>query len=213
MEFVPSGIPEINSTLIKCVCAINPNCQNQAIITNPSINHWMYDNLTYNVPGSIQSCLSIDSLLLSTLQYLYVNSDFFPILLYSLNINFFYWYTTMSPSFKVQPLIYNPAVSRFPPNASISIRVKEIMVEQWNPSLSYQHFYEACAPIYCSYSQTIHKESFIGVIITLVSMLGGIVVSLRILTPLIVNFILRLLTRTNQKLTETEQGNHLFDQI
>lgn len=192
---------------------MDPNCQNQAIIRDPGSNYYLYDGLTYSVPGWIHSCLAINSLSLSTLQCLYVDSDFFRFLSYSLGISYYYWSITNSESFDIQLLVYNSLLSRFPPNTSISIIMKEMMVEQWKPVLSYQHFYKSCAPIYCSYSRTILKESAIGVIIILVSMIGGIVVSLRLITPHVVEFILRFLTKTNQNLRETEQGNHLSDKI
>ncbi|CAF2840240.1 unnamed protein product [Rotaria sp. Silwood2] len=109
-----------------------------------------------------------------------------------------------SSSLRIQPLVYDPALSRFPSKTSISMIIKELMVDQWNPSSSHEYFYEACAPIYCSYSQRIRKENFIRVVIMLVSMIGGIVASLRILTPHFVKFVLKFLTMFKKT---SEQGN------
>ncbi|CAF4901548.1 unnamed protein product [Rotaria sp. Silwood1] len=206
VQFIPNGISEINSTSIKCNCVINPYCQNQAVIYDSTFNYvWENDiNLIYNVSGWIQGCLAIDSLQFSTLECLYVDSNCFPFLLsYLPKMNYLPTYLQPS-SLRIQPLVYDPALSRFPPKTSISMIIKELMVDQWNPSSSHEYFYEACAPIYCSYSQRIRKDNFIRVVIMLVSMIGGIVVSLRILTPHFVKFILQLSTMFKKT---PEQGN------
>lgn len=169
-------------------------------------------NFTYYIPGLIESCLLIDSLLLSTLQCFYEDSYCFPTL-----INCIYpvsWYVLLpNTTFPVQPLVYDPFVSRFPPNTSMSIIAQELMIEQWHFSSSYQQFYDACAPIYCSYSEKVRKESFIGIIITVISMIGGVVVSLRILTPYLVKFISRFSIKSLFKKTKPEpieQSNYLY---
>lgn len=206
MEFIPTGIQKGDLPLVNCFCVLNPKCQSQATIGMISAADSSYYRFTY-VPGWFQGCQPMESLLLSTLQYLYAESDYFPILSYSLRMNVIYSLIDVPPSFNLQLLVYNSTVSRFPPNTSISKITSEMMVEQWNPSLSYQRFYEACAPIYCSYSRTIHKETFIGIIIQLISTIGGIVVSLRILTPHVVKLILSFSRKPNRNPNETEQSN------
>ncbi|CAF1531434.1 unnamed protein product [Adineta ricciae] len=113
--------------------------------------------------------------------------------------------------FNSDPLIYNSTATRFPPNTTISIMFKEMMIEQWNPSSSYEVFYGLCAPKYCTYSQRIRTQNFSGVIVTLISMVGGIVVSLRIGTPYFVKFILKLLTifkKNTQQKVRRERVKH-----
>ncbi|UJR07167.1 hypothetical protein I4U23_011455, partial [Adineta vaga] len=201
--FALNQIHEIDSTATKCVCAINPNCQSTAAIYYESDDL----NLIYSIPGWSQGCSGMDSLRMSTLQCLYPSSDpdCFRIILSFLtkipdSVSF-----VESSSFDFQPLVYDPTVSRFPPNTSMSIILKEMMLEQWNVSSSYQNFYELCAPTYCSYSQRVRKQTFLGVVITLVSMIGGIVVSLRLVTPYVVKFILSLLTMSKRKPKRREQ--------
>ena len=147
-----------------------------------------------NIPNWIQSCSSLDSILFSTFECLY-DPDFFPVLLYITDYSFPSQIVTPSSPDDVHTLTYDPKVSNFPPNTSISIILKELMIEQWHLSLSYPQFYDACAPVYCSYSQTVRKENFLGIIVQLVSMLSGITVSLRFLTPHIVKLIVRLIKK------------------
>ncbi|CAF4190583.1 unnamed protein product, partial [Adineta steineri] len=77
VSFIFTEIYDANSTLINCVCATNIHCQRSAII---------YHDKTLSaadfsiIPGIVEGCFVIDSLLYSTLQCLYLDSDCFPIL-------------------------------------------------------------------------------------------------------------------------------------
>jgi hypothetical protein len=106
----------------------------------------------YIVPGLVEGCSTIDSVLLSTLECFYSDSDCIK------NITLYFIETLPNPlellwRFLPDPLIYNSTLSRFPPNTLISTIVKEIMIERWNPSVSYNRFYNSCAPTHCSYSK------------------------------------------------------------
>lgn len=163
-------------------------------------------SIAYIVPGAIAGCSTFTSLLFSDLQCFYSNLSCYPILMnyirnaYFQNIEFPSW-------FDAQPLIYDPMLSHYPPNTSISIIVKQMMIERWNVSFSYSRFYELCAPDYCIYSKTIYTHSIIGVMITLISMIGGLIVSLRLITPLLMKFIFRLLIKMNNRKQEQQLGN------
>ncbi|UJR12721.1 hypothetical protein I4U23_016895 [Adineta vaga] len=211
IQFILNEIEDINSSLNKCICAINPHCQSSAFLYSPGNldHHNRNTDRIYNISGWIQSCLAIESLQFSTFQCLYEDSDCFPILLSFLN-KMEMFPSDVPSQFNLQPLIYDPTVTRYPFNVSFSRIINELMIEKWNPVLSYKIFYESCAPLYCSYSQTIRKTSFIRLIITLVSMLGGIVVSLRILTPHLVNIILKFSKKFKSKTNQRSQVRHNF---
>ncbi|CAF1147349.1 unnamed protein product [Adineta steineri] len=202
-QFILKEFQDINSTMTTCVCAINPYCQNPAFI------QFDYTDLSsiYDIPGWKQGCSRIDSLQLSTLECLYPDStsDCFPTLMSTMGkLSYYSWFLT-SLTLHIEPLIYDPTVSRYPPDTPMSSIFNEMMLEQWNSSASYKIFYESCAPTYCSYSQRIHKQTFIGIIVTFVSLIGGIVVSLRLVTPHAVKFILKFLTKSKKKPKQTTQ--------
>ncbi|CAF1447925.1 unnamed protein product [Rotaria sp. Silwood1] len=115
--------------------------------------------------------------------------------------------------FDVHPLVYDPTLSRYPPNTSISMIVEEMMIEKWNPSYSYYQFYKLCAPTYCTYSQRIRTNTIIEVIIILVSMFRGLTVSLHLITPWFVKFMYYLFLKfIGERQQEQEQsGNHWLD--
>ncbi|CAF0890659.1 unnamed protein product [Adineta steineri] len=193
-KFMLKEIKEINSSMTRCVCATDPYCKVPAVIYYPVNGPTPYDTkyLVYNVSGWIQGCLAMDSLLLSTLQCLYADSDCFPLFVSYTVKRFSNQFAT--PSYRIHPMVYNPTMNSFPPDTTVSDMFMKMMVEEWNPASSYQSFYEACAPIYCTYFQKIRTQNFFRVIIKLISMIGGIVALLRIVTPYLIKFIAQLPT-------------------
>ena len=213
MQFAFNTIQGLRSTPNECICAINPHCQNPAYIfvTSPQYHFNKSIDFAWNIAGWIQGCFPMDSLLSSTLQCLYQDSDCFPILFgylpqHSHQQNFL-------SSFDLRALAYDSTSGHHLPNKSFSAIVKQLMIEQWNPISSYVDFYASCAPLYCSYPQTSRKASFFDVIIRLVSMIGGIVVSLCFLTPHLVNFALKLMKILKKKRQQSTQGNYLYNNM
>jgi hypothetical protein len=106
--------------------------------------------------------------------------------------------------FDLQLLIYNQTSSRFPPNTSFSLIIQDMMIEQWNLSILFDHYYQRCAPSYCTYTEIMHTKNLIKIIITLISMISGLIFVLRLITPLIIKIILRLLKGKENK---RQRGN------
>ena len=209
-----TGTHDFDTTSVNCICATNPHCQSPVAIYDVDIKiNYDYDfKVAYIVPGLTEGCFFMDSLLLSTLECFYSDSDCLPIIIDYIQRAYFQ-YTEYPSWFDVRPLVYDSRLSRFAPNTSIAMIVKNIMVEQWNPSSSYNRYYESCAPSHCTYSHTIRTKTTVGVLITLVSMIGGLSVSLRLITPQLVKFLfflLRLKDKRQQQQQQQQQqrGNH-----
>ncbi|CAF1434225.1 unnamed protein product [Adineta steineri] len=194
---------------ITCICGTNPDCQTPSVIIQKkgtSNEHY----LAYVVPGSIVSCYAIDSLLLSTLECLYTDGDCFSILMnyvkeaYLTNTNTSLWAD-------VHPLVHDSTSSQYTPNTSVGMILKKLMIEQWNPISTYEKFYKLCAPIYCTYSQKIRKETILTLTIKMISMIAGLTVSLKLTTPLLVKIIFKLLSiiikRHKNRQEEQQRGN------
>jgi hypothetical protein len=195
----------MNFTSVDCICATDPHCQSS--VTLYDVYGTPNDNpVRYVVPGLVMGCFTIDSLLLSTLEC-YSMDSCLSLQLQYIN-NSLQMFTSNIPWFNVHPLVYNSASSRFPPNTTLSTIVKEIMVEQWNSASSFSRYYEACAPSYCIYPSTIRTISFIGIVIKLVSMIGGLTVVLRLITPRLIDAVSFLLRAKNR---EQRQGNYCSD--
>ncbi|CAF1027849.1 unnamed protein product [Adineta steineri] len=204
-------IRNVHFNSITCTCGTNPDCRTPSVIikqTKPSPNPEY--SVAYVVPGSIISCYAIDSLFLSTLECLYIDVDCFSILMnyvkegYLINKN-------TSLSIDVHPLVHDSTSSQYTPNTSVGIILKKLMIEQWNPISIYKKFYESCAPIYCAYSQNIRKETILHLIIKMISMIAGLTVALKLITPLLVKIIFKLLSiiikRHKNRQEEQQRGN------
>ncbi|CAF3904501.1 unnamed protein product [Adineta steineri] len=216
LKFILNQIEEINSSMITCVCATDPYCKVPAVIYQlvKGSTYFVKNYSIYNVSGWIRGCLAMDSLLLSTLQCLYADSDCFPFLL-SYTRRAFDLLGRNQTSLIIRPMVDNPTMSRFPPNTPVSTMFRKMMIEEWNPSPSYPSFYKSCAPIYCTYSQKIRTENFSGVVIKLIATIGGIMALLRIVTPYLIKFILQLPTicKKKEQHQPRERGNESFNQI
>ncbi|CAF0909239.1 unnamed protein product [Adineta steineri] len=179
---------------ITCICGTNPECRTPSVIikqTKSSPNPEY--SLDYVVPGSIVSCYAIDSLLLSTLECLYVEIECFSILMNYVKEGYLTNKTTSS-WVDVHPLVHDSTSSQYTPNTSVRMILKKLMIEQWNPISIYEKFYESCAPIYCTYSQNTRKKTILNLTIKMISMIAGFTVSLKLITPLLVKIIFKLLS-------------------
>ena len=120
----------------------------------------------------------------STLQCFYNDSDCFQFILntkYSQSI-------VTRPSTTVRPLI----------NDTSSI-VEQMMIEERNYTFSFDHYYETCLPQHCIYSSTTPAKDPIGIVLLLVSIIGGLTAVLVSITPRTVQLICRLLQRRTRK--------------
>ncbi len=168
----------------------------------------------YRVPGSFVGChtthsrmlSTTDSLMLSTLECYYSNSDCLSkVMNHSKPI---YLDNVEHPSwFDPRRLVYNSTLSGFPPKTLISTIVKNLMIEQWNSSLWYDRFYNSCAPSHCIYSERIRTKTLVDVMIALVSLIGGLILSQRLITPGLVKLFFYLFTKTNKREEEQQEGN------
>ncbi len=120
--------------------------------------------------------------------------------IYLLNVEHSSW-------FDAHRLVYNSTLGHFPPNTSISTIVKNLMIERWNPVFSHDQFYNSCAPSHCIYPKRIRTKTVVDVIITLVSLIGGLILSLRLITPGLVKLFFYLFRKTNKREEEQQEGN------
>ncbi|CAF1042277.1 unnamed protein product [Adineta steineri] len=213
VAFNLTGIQDTDSTSVNCICATNPNCQSSIIIPDwvrtgyGSSEHYSSNHI---IPGMIQGCFIIDTLLLSSLECYYLHSCLS--ILYNVVNSTIIEYDYDIDWSPTNPLIYNSSSSRFPPNTSLSLIINDMLIEQWNPVYSFKDYYESCAPIYCSYTYTTRAITFIGMIIKLVSTIGGLILILRLITPQLVKFVYKILTRHTRR-QDQEINSNLYNRI
>jgi hypothetical protein len=166
-----------------------------------------YFNVTYIVPGWVEGCSTIDSLFLSSLECFFSDSDCLPVVIDHIQNRYFR--LEDASWFDVRPLVYDRNLSRFPPKTSILMIVKHMMIEQWNSNFSYNLYYESCAPSYCTYSDTIRTKGAGEILVSLMSISGGLSSSLYLITPQLVKFVFYLFRLIFKRQREQqEQSNH-----
>jgi hypothetical protein len=143
LKFNFVGVKNTSQTFTNCICATDFNCQSSVTVYGWYIipDGGVDDTTPYLVPGMTTGCFTTDSLLLSTLECLYLDSCLS--VLYNIINNTL---TTLDADFtwfRIHPLVYDQESSRFAPNISLSVIVREIMIEQWNFSASFDRYYEA----------------------------------------------------------------------
>jgi hypothetical protein len=204
-----SGIQDTDSGSVNCICATDPDCRSPVIL--PEWIRTVYgafdDYSEYHmIPGMVQGCYVIDTFLLSSLECYYLNSCL--LILYNLLNATIIDYDIDLVWFHINPLVDDSSTSRFTPNTSLLVIVQEMMIEQWNPSSSFDHYYQVCAPIYCTHSHTARTITFTGTVIKLVSIIGGLTLVLRLITPQLCKFVFKIL---RPKTKEQRQGNYCLD--
>ena len=80
------------------------------------------------------------------------------------------------------------ATSHFSPNATVADIVRLFAIEDWNGNIDYELYYKNCNPVNCFY--TITKNFHIPTVLTtIIGLMGGISVILKIILPPIVKLI------------------------
>ena len=143
------------------------------------------------VPGFVVGCTVFESLLATSLECLYSNSSCL-----STMIEVWLNETISSEGLGPIPPLDASLTTRFAQTDTILAIVSELMVEQWEPLLSFADYFQACAPSECSYSRE-ERRDLTSVFTILFSVFGGLSSLLRLLCPMII----RLFSRFKNKVT------------
>jgi len=163
-----------------CYCVLDSTC---------SLNYKMHQQLytidiDWQLEGIHGGCSIIDSVLKSSMICWFKDSCLTRLQLLS------------SKAGVLQPLSINlldrKLPSRYSPDTSIETIFNEIMIEDWNFSYSFENFYHKCKPLSCSF--TYEKKANIVYIITVItSLIGGIDIILRLISPTIIKIIFKFI--------------------
>ncbi|CAF1412710.1 unnamed protein product [Adineta ricciae] len=172
----------INPVVMKdgCSCGTRSDC-----IKSGGIYYRRSDQQMFAIPGWNVGCSVVETVLRSTLECFYdqtcIDSLIYaaitdkPAIYYHMNIS------AMHYSNK----------SRFRKDSFIQSLIDELFVEKWNIKTYYSSFYNACDPIYCSY--TIQKDDYYMYSASRVlGLYGGLTVILRVIVPLLVKLFYKM---------------------
>ncbi|CAF2805184.1 unnamed protein product [Rotaria sp. Silwood2] len=143
-----------------CICGRSSKCLSPLVIDG-----WL-------VPGLRVGCDPMESLLQSTLECLYNATCIDKIKPHD---------TTSNIMFRALDATLSSS------DAIVQSLVDVLMVDQWETNVIYEHYYRACAPLYCIYSLEIRFDK-VYVFTTIMGLSGGLTVALKLIIPLAVKF-------------------------
>jgi hypothetical protein len=140
-----------------CSCGTNSMCASSA-----AIGEWI-------VPGFFVGCYPLESLLQSTLECLYDITCINKLK----NMNQF------------SNMTFRPLKSTLSsPHVTVQSLVNTLMVDRWESSITYEHYYATCSPLSCTYVIT-ERANPIYMITTVIGFYGGLTVALDIIVPIL----------------------------
>lgn len=159
-----------------CLCSFNNNCGDRIIINHKNLKR-------IPVPGFVWRCSTVDTILSSTLECFYSNSNCLKnILLHYIN------YTNFVGSFEP---INASLLIRTQTNSTVATLADNLFVEEWKISVSYMQYFNACAPNLCKYTYG-KRANILYVVSMFLSIYGGLTLGLSLLAPLVVKSFLRI---------------------
>ncbi|CAF2577606.1 unnamed protein product [Rotaria sp. Silwood2] len=149
------------------------------------------------LPGLVVDCLPLQTTFASSLECFY-NQTCLNILLST--------YSTM-----IDVEILNQSLSsRFPLTTSIESIVRKLFVEKFHIQINYNFYFDACAPVYCSYIRA-RRFNWIYVITTLIALYGGLNAALYIITPYLIDLLLFVKKKISRRDRSQQNENDPFD--
>lgn len=159
-----------------CSCAVSSYCYEPLLVGPP--------NLT--LPGLVIGCSAMRGLRMSTLECFYSSSCISSI------VNHFHYHTelngsvwihsvnTSDPLYQFKPLDYNSFPSNFYHNTSIGNMVDEFFIDKWIWNMSFERYFNYCAPSFCQYS-FVSRQSMFTVVSSVLSFYGGLTIGWRLI--------------------------------
>jgi hypothetical protein len=156
-----------------CSCGTFGDCSQPAAVYT--------DTESIMIPGVRVGCYPLNAALQSTLECLY-NQSCVDLLRDIFNIS-----TSFSAIDYILP-------SHFYPNVTVYSLANELLVENWAIAVSYEKYFSRCASLTCSYSYS-QRANLAYVLTTLFGLYGGLSISLRLLSPILINVFKRIVER------------------
>ena len=170
----------------QCSCGTNSSCRRpQGFYCRSASCSALTTKPNQTIPGLFISCLSMDSVLISSLECFY-NASCIQMLCDWLLFDFPNLTINTSTAANITPLD-SSVNSRFPVNMTVDEIASQLFIENWTDSVSFIDYYRHCAPTECTYTFN-ERFNLLYLISIILGVIGGLSVALRIIIPLFVKF-------------------------
>ena len=174
-----------------CTCGLNDHCNDvMSFFSYSDITGYGPHNLTFTLPDLLVGCFVVSSVFESSLGCFFNQTCLDRV------------QGAISSKRRIDISILDANSTRFSPDSLIGTIVDDLMVESWNENIEYDEYYEQCAPEQCTYTYTSRNNPF-QIVTTILGLLGGLSVVLRIIVPLIVRPIRKWLRQRRENNTLT----------
>lgn len=163
-----------------CSCATSSACM------QPASLFWLNGTQFYTVEDIFHGCTPFDSILLSSLRCFFSNSCISDFLhAFPRGTRIMFW---GSEIFSMSPLKFSSNNASFRENDTVQTIIDRSLIDSWASEISYERYYNACAPLECTYLYG--RRLDIGyVFITFLSVYSGLSTVLRFVVPRLITFL------------------------
>ncbi|CAF4032239.1 unnamed protein product [Adineta steineri] len=177
---------EYKSLGAECSCDTNAACMSQAELYNfqgYSISNSstadkyvfaFYISRILTIPGMMVGCSPYSSLLQSSLACFYSQSCIQRIQI------FIHGFSLVSPL----------SSSHFQLDATVEHLLNELFIESWNEKRNFSAYFDLCSPLSCTYTYD-RRFNLFHIIVTIISVFGGVQMTVFLIAPFIVKIIRR----------------------
>lgn len=178
VDIVPGSFRRSDGSL--CFCARDSTCMRLMGIYNVTLNPRKIV-LVHNITSFYFGCMLIDSVLRSTLECFFDDSECLKYMLH--------YFTDDTSSLNITALS-TAQTSQFQSNTTVGVLLQNLFVEEWTTNISYASYFAACAPETCSYTYT-ERNSLLHVVTTLLGLYGGLTIVLRLIVSHLIPFVIK----------------------
>lgn len=184
LPYGPARLPQEAT----CYCAFHSECEEPMFI--------YHDQMQYIVPGFLWRCSPLQSILKSDLRCLYSDRCLTDFLLHHINFS--------AHAVPVPPLDPTTLI-RTHRNSTVSELVDNLFVEEWRSSLAYEKYFERCAAKECQYIYN-KRANYVYVVTTLLATVGGLSLSLQLIVPFVMRYLMRYRRHQNERRPSEQPG-------
>jgi len=165
-------------------------CDASSICISPSsIYNYPDKKPVFSVPGMYRGCYIVEALLQSTLECFYDQ----------LCLNQLQSYYTPSSALNITSLD-SSLPSEYSVNSTIQELLNGLMIEEWNLSIAYNNYYNACQPIVCTYTYET-TNGIVYIITVLLGLVGGLITVLKFVVPRLMKFIRWIIRKCRRRIS------------
>lgn len=178
-----------------CSCRMSAKCIYQSNI----YGNW-YDNMEFMISGMFFGCSVMQALLQSSLECFFDSTC----------LQTFISYLSNSTTMAVTSLDQSQS-NRYSINSTVETLVSNLMIENWTTHADYDKYFSACQPSQCTFLYTAMNDVLV-IVTTFISLVGGSVTILKIVTPRLMKLIVRLFIYRprNTRVMTSSSEFHLF---